>query len=237
MEIKIGICDDEQIQIDNVKKLVRNWADESNFCVKIQEFLSGESFIFHYEDDKNFDILLLDIEMGEINGVELAKKIRLENENVQIVFITGFADFMAEGYEVSALHYLMKPVSYDKLSEVLKKAVSLLNKQEKYILLDNIKVNPAEIMFVEAFAHNCQVTMLSEEKIKIARKISSLESELNDEKLGFIRCHRSYLVGIRHIKKISKTEIILDNNSVIPLSRRLYTEVNKAFISYFRGSN
>ena len=82
-------------------------------------FPSAESFLFDYAEQKNYDFLLLDIEMPSMNGVELAQKIRQENNAVQIIFITGYSDFMAEGYEVSALHYLMKPVSFDKLSKVL----------------------------------------------------------------------------------------------------------------------
>ena len=77
-------------------------------------FPSAESFLFDYAEQKNYDFLLLDIEMPSMNGVELAQKIRQENNAVQIIFITGYSDFMAEGYEVSALHYLMKPVSFQR---------------------------------------------------------------------------------------------------------------------------
>ncbi len=232
MLINIAICDDEKAQIDNLKKLVSHWANEYNFNVSISEFESAESFLFHYEDEKNFDILLLDIEMGELNGVELAKKIRTENETVQIVFITGFPDFIAEGYEVSALNYLMKPVSGEKLYEVLNKAVTKISKEEKNLVINNTKVKLSEILFIEAFAHSCEIAVLSGDKIKSSQKISLLENELNSE---FIRCHRSYIVGIRHIKQIDKSEIILDNGDIVPLSRRLYTDVNKAFIKYFKG--
>ena len=84
---------------------------------------SAESFLFHYAEESDYDILLLDIEMGKINGIELARRIRHDNETIQIVFTTGYYDFISEGYEVSALQYLMKPVSYEKLESVLNKAV------------------------------------------------------------------------------------------------------------------
>lgn len=78
---------------------------------------SAEKFLFHYADDKAWDILLLDIEMGAMDGVTMAKRVRQDNEAVQIVFITGYSDYIAEGYEVAALHYLMKPVNKDRHSQ------------------------------------------------------------------------------------------------------------------------
>ncbi len=81
---------------------------------ELLRFPSAEAFLFHYAEDKSCDILLLDVEMGAMNGVELAKRIREENDALQIVFITGYTDYIAEGYDVSALHYLVKPVSREK---------------------------------------------------------------------------------------------------------------------------
>ncbi len=234
--IKLAICDDEQIQIDNLNKLVCSWAKEFNLRVNTTHYTSAESFLFCYEEEKNFDILLLDIEMGEVNGVELAKRIRKDNERIQIIFITAFADFIAEGYDVSALHYLMKPVSKEKLFEVLNKAVERIKRQDKPLLTDNIKINPSEIAYIEAFARSCEIKLISGERVTSMAKISTLEGELNGDFCGeFIRCHRSYIVGIRHIKQITKTELLLDSGDVLPLSRRLYVDVNKAFISFFKG--
>ena len=111
MPYKIAICDDNPTDIEYVSSIVNTWALAQNHLVKIQTFPSAEAFLFQYAEEKDYDILLLDIEMGEMNGVELAKQIRKSKKPVQIIFITGFPDFMAEGYDVSALHYLMKPIS------------------------------------------------------------------------------------------------------------------------------
>ncbi len=124
--VNISICDDEQIEREYLTNLVQKWGDKQGHFLRVKTFESGESFLFNYEDDKVVDILLLDIQMKEIDGVALAKKIRETNSQVQIVFITGISDFIAEGYEVAALHYLMKPVKEEKLFEVLSKAVDRL---------------------------------------------------------------------------------------------------------------
>lgn len=103
--------------------------------VSVRTFPSGEAFLFHYAENRDYDILLLDVEMGKLSGIDLAKQIRTQNDHVQIVFITGYPDFMAEGYEVSALHYLMKPVKPEKLGDVLNRAAALSQKERPYLLV------------------------------------------------------------------------------------------------------
>lgn len=221
MKLNFAICDDNITEIEYISKIVGKWARANNNTAAISTFESAESFLFHYADDKSHDILLLDIQMKNMNGVELAKQIRLDNDSVQIIFITGFPDFMAEGYEVSALHYLMKPVSEQKLFEVLDKACRKLGKSERTILLkaegESVCVPVGSIMYIESFAHTVEITT-NKGKIKAGLSISDLEAELSD---GFIRCHRSYTVGLKYIKRIRQTEVILDNDISIPLSRRL----------------
>lgn len=134
MNCKIAICDDNTTDAQYVSACVDRWACRNGTDIRIERLPSAESFLFHYEEDKTYDILLLDIEMGGTDGITLAKQIRMENTRVQIVFITGYPDFIAEGYEVSALHYLMKPILEDKLSEVLDRAVENLSRREKRFL-------------------------------------------------------------------------------------------------------
>lgn len=237
MKLNFAICDDNITEIEYISKIVGKWARANGNTAVISTFESAESFLFHYADDKSFDILLLDIQMKNMNGVELAKQIRLDNDSVQIIFITGFPDFMAEGYEVSALHYLMKPVSEQKLFEVLDKACKRLDKSERTILLkvegESVCVPVGSIVYIESFAHTVEITT-NKEKIKAGLSISDIETELGD---GFIRCHRSYIVGLRYIKRIRQSEVILDNDISIPLSRRLYNKVNQAFIRFFKEAD
>lgn len=237
MNINIAICDDDITEVKYISAIVGKWAKMNYKTAAITAFDSAESFLFQYADDKSFDILLLDIQMKNMNGVELAKQIRLDNEMVQIVFITGFPDFMAEGYEVSSLHYLMKPVSEQKLFEVLDKACSKLNKTEKSLLLkadgETVCIPVGSILYLESFAHTVEITT-GKGKIKAGLSISELETELGD---GFVRCHRSYIVGLKYIKRITKTEVILDNGISIPLSRRLYNKMNQSFIRFFKEAN
>jgi len=104
--LNIVLCDDENAEVDYLTGLVRKWAAMQELCINISDFPSAESFLFAYEDDKAVDILLLDIQMGGMDGVALAKKVRASNKEVQIIFITGYMEYIADGYDVEALHYL-----------------------------------------------------------------------------------------------------------------------------------
>lgn len=241
MKYKIAICDDQEEDTRYIASAVGRWAEKQGLQAEMSTFPSGESFLFQYAEQNDYDILLLDIEMPGINGVELAKRIRKENDSVQIVFITGFPDFISEGYEVSALHYLMKPVSEDKLSDVLNRAVNKLNRGEKSVIFsvdsEKIRVPVSNIMYVEAFAHSCRITT-DQTSFEVKSSISSIEKMLVQTAEGeIVRCHRSYMVGVRHIQRISKTDVILDNDIKIPLSRGSYQAVNQAFILYFKGES
>ncbi|MEG1559674.1 MAG: response regulator [Clostridia bacterium] len=129
-------CDDEAIELKYLSSFVGEWTKQNDNIVIISIFKSAETFIFDYADNKDYNILLLDIEMPGINGVELAKRARLDNATVQIIFITGFPNFLAEGYEVSALYFLMKSVGYEKFLEVLTRASINLSKAERVIIFN-----------------------------------------------------------------------------------------------------
>lgn len=232
--LKIAICDDEQVQRDYLSGLVRGWADRSCKSVAINTFSSAEAFLFEYHQRQDFDILLLDIQMKQLDGVQLAKILRQDNERLQIVFITGFEDYMQAGYDVSALHYLMKPVSEEKLFQVLSKAEKALGRKKTSVLMPAeeglTRVTCEDITYIEAFAHNIKVTT-KERNFMAAISISTVEDQL---KPMLIRCHRSYLVNLGCIRSLKKFEAELDSGERIPISRRLYREVNEAYLSYFR---
>ena len=233
MKYKIAICDDEQTERQYLSSLVKKWALRKKHTAEVSVFKNAEAFLFRYAEEKDYDILLLDIEMGDLNGVGLAKKIRTDNGTVQILFITAYPDFIAEGYEVSALHYLMKPVDENKLFEILDRAAVNLRKTERYEVFnidgEAVRIPVDSVVSVEAFSH-CVVITTTKEQYRLNETISKMEKLLGD---GFIRCHRSYLVSIKYMKKITKTDVVLDSDVKVPLARRKYDAVNKAFIRYY----
>lgn len=233
MHLKVAICDDEEKQLAYMRSTLETWAKGRSHLVSVQTFPSAEAFLFAYGEDKSFDILLLDIEMGKMNGVELARMLRAENERLQIVFVTGYDKYIADGYDVMALHYLMKPVSEEKLFSVLDRAVRLLSDREKDLVLTvnkaTVRIALCEIVYIEALQNYAAIhTEKAEYKVKMS--LSALEKELDD---GFFRTGKSYIVGLRYVSAIAKTEITLDNGQRIPLGRGLFDAANKAFIKFY----
>ena len=153
MELRVGICDDSQTDAAYVETFLSAWAQERDLALHVETFPSAESFLFRYAEEKRFDLLLLDIEMGQLDGVTMAKEIRRDNQDVQIVFITGYSDYIAEGYEVAALHYLLKPVNGDKLRAVLDRAVDKVRRRERALTLEQggemVRIPLGEIRYLE----------------------------------------------------------------------------------------
>ena len=235
MNIRIAMCDDEQRQRDYMTLLVEKWAAQSNIKLHIDQYESAEQFKLMREESAPHDILLLDIQMDGQDGVSLAKELRALRENLIIIFITGLPDFLHEGYDVSALHYLMKPVDENKLFSVLDRAAKQATKAGRQLLLpvegEMMRVSVADIMYIESFAHYLEIALTSG-TVTVKMPTYKLEQQLG---AGFVRCHRSYLVGMRHVSKITKTDVVLDNGKAIPLSRRLYGGVNEVFIEFISG--
>ena len=167
-----------------------------------------------------------------MNGVELAKKVREHNKEVQILFVTGYMDYISDGYEVEALHYLLKPVTKEKLFSVLDRARERMKKSEKALFLqgsdETVRIPYYEIRYVEV-QHN-YVTIHAAEDYTVKKTLSELEEELGD---GFFRTGRSFLVNLKCVKRITKKEVSLKDGMVIPLSRGMYEKINRAMIRYF----
>lgn len=232
MEIRVALCDDEETVQEYLGRLLEEWKERQNDQLQIEYFESAESFLFQYEEDKRWQLLILDIEMGKMNGVELAKKVREHNKEVQILFVTGYMDYISDGYEVEALHYLLKPVTKEKLFSVLDRARERMKKSEKALFLqgsdETVRIPYYEIRYVEV-QHN-YVTIHAAEDYTVKKTLSELEEELGD---GFFRTGRSFLVNLKCVKRITKKEVSLKDGMVIPLSRGMYEKINRAMIRYF----
>lgn len=230
MRCKIAICDDFEQDAKYIASAVNKWAEKERILLDVEVFPSADSLLFHYADHKDFDIMLLDIEMPSMSGIELAKKIRLENDAVQIIFITGFIDYIAEGYDVAALHYLMKPLSEDKLSEVLNRAVLKIRKNEKSLFLsisgEMLRIPIYQIKYLEVQQN--YVTVHAKKDYTVKKTLGEFESELDER---FYRTGRSFIVNLSCIDKITKNSVHLSDGSVIPLPRGQYESLNKAFIA------
>lgn len=235
MRLRIGICDDEAEQAKYVSEIVASWAEQRGHTVESRLFSSAEAFWFEYAEDRDYDILFLDIEMDKMNGVELAKRIRESQGDMQIVFVTGYPDFIAEGYEVSALHYLMKPVKREKLFEVLDRAATARQKGTRYVLLPDgkelLRLAAEKIRYAESDGHYV-LLHTTEEDYRLRITVPALETLLGE---GFCRVSRGFVAGLGHVRRVSKTAVLLDDGTELLLGKGTYDKVSRALIEYLRG--
>ena len=230
VKYKIAICDDSEADRKYVLNMVERWATSAGYVLHTNIFSSAESFLFHYAEESDYDILLLDIEMGAMDGVTMAKQIRENNETVQIIFITGYSDYILEGYEVAALHYLMKPVKEEKLCMVLDRATEKLSKNEKVLNFEiggeMMRVPVYQIRYAEVFGNYVTIHALCDIKVKMT--LGELEKQLDNR---FYRVGRSCVVNLTQVSRVTKTEIKLTDGTAILLPRGAYDGINRAIIN------
>lgn len=230
MKLKIALCDDDGAQLTYLSRLVAVWAEKAGHTADIRLFPSGEALLFTYSQEQDFDILLCDIEMPGVCGVDAAKEVRAQSETVQIVFITGYSDYIAEGYEVSALHYLLKPVNAEKLSEVLTRAAVKLKKDEKTVTLklpgETVRLPLYEIRYIEAFGNKITVHGKSDYTVRLT--LSEMENELDER---FFRVGRSCILNLKSVSRIKRLSAVLYDGTEIPLPRGAYEALNRAIIA------
>ena len=235
MDYSVAIVDDVLQDREYIAGLVYQWAQEKGHTVTLKTFPSSEAFLFAREESKKTEMLLLDIEMGAMNGVELAKELRQVQKDtmLQLVFITGFPDFIAEGYEVDALHYLIKPVVPAKLFSVLDKAVTNLAKVEKHLRVTYDRrmdfIPLSKIYYIEA---QRQYVLIHAEDGEYRMKTSLAETKgALDE--YFFQCQRSFLVNLRHVTQVKNGCVILKNGIEVPIGRGMAEKVGKEIIKLF----
>ncbi len=227
--LTLTLCDDNASERAYIKSLVLDWANQSGADVLVHEFSCAEAFLFSYEEQRP-DILLLDIEMPGQSGVELAKKLRREDKTMQIVFITAYSDYISEGYDVAALHYLLKPVNREKFFSVLSRAVEKIADDGKRLLLETpdetVLLPIYEISHIEVIKN--YITVHAGRDYTLKKPLKEIESELDGR---FLRVGRSYIVNLGFIIRVTRSEIYLKDGKTVPLPRGAYEKVNRAIIA------
>lgn len=232
--MRIAICDDDKGQRKEFARLLGVWGKERGQVLDLGEYANAEAFLFSYADHP-CSLLLLDIEMGQLSGMELARKLRARGDMLPIVFLTGYSDYMEEGYEVEALHYLLKPVSQEKLFAVLDRYAKRRAPEKELVVSDGesaVHLAAETILYCEAVGKKTHVHTREGGIFISSEGIGAFFGRLGAD---FVFCHRSYIVNLRHVRSIGRTEVKLEKGACVPLSRRQREEVNGRFVQYYTG--
>ncbi|MEG1410980.1 MAG: LytTR family DNA-binding domain-containing protein [Terrisporobacter sp.] len=216
--INIGICDDELHYRVNIKDILNGILSQKFINYNIYEFSSGEELLKNYP--KDLDILIMDIQMKIMNGMDAARKIREFDQNLEIIFMTSFTEFMQEGYEVKAYRYVIKPINERKiLKNVLHCINEIMKKRNNYLTInvknyiDRIKID--YITYIETARPNILI-YTNENMYTTKMSISKIEKILS--KYGFFRCHNSYIVNLNLVESMNGNTVIVDGKH-IPISK------------------
>lgn len=232
--VRIAIVDDELPAVEQLREYIERYSAEKGLPVTIAAFLDGLSFISDYKPV--FDIVFIDIKMPLLDGFETSKVLYKLDKNVCIVFVTNMAKYAVKGYEVDALYFAVKPISYFNISTVMTKAVGRIeSRREKEILLNDagqiVRLPLSSVYYVEMVKHYAVYHTDMGEYRERAR-MEELEERLSP--CAFARCNNGCLVNLRHVMRIGQDAVYLKAGE-LHISRPRYKRFVSAFMSYLGG--
>ena len=238
MKIRTACCDDEKQQLELYKTMFTNIEMRQDIKLNVEYFLSGNFMLERFQSEKNpFDLVYLDMDMDEKSGLDLAKEIRQNyHSDCLILFLTNYPKYMQNSFDVRAFQYMIKPVQFDEFEKKFNAARKYLEKDDKNRVVlkideDNVVFFTNEIYYIEKEKSSKQFLVYLEDKCVVAKGVlSAIENQLLEQ--HFMRTHRSYLVNMKHIRRIQKNDLVLSNGNLVPISRRKEKELKQQFMRY-----
>ncbi|MBQ7944173.1 MAG: response regulator transcription factor [Lachnospiraceae bacterium] len=242
----IGICEDEAIQLEYLKKKIENYCKQTGEVCRLESFESAEELLFKYERSFPFDCVLLDIRMGKMDGMQLASEIRKRDRQLPIIFVTGDKDAVFDGYKVGAVRYLLKPIKEYELIEALdfvkkeflgKENNKKANKADYFCFQymgEYTKLDKSDIVRITVQGHYITICTTLEgvsREYTFKETMKGIREQLKDDR--FALASRSELVNLQYVKSISRTECVLTTGETVAISRSCYNEFNQLFIRFY----
>ena len=230
---RIAICDDNKYDIKTISSAL-DILREDGVELETAAYTDGFSLIKDFEKGTRYHLLILDMVMDSINGIETAKRIREHDVSMPILIVTSTREFALEGYLVNAWRYITKPLDTERfLDEVRTVLNNVSERDETYFVIDSskglTKLKLDDILYFDSNLHTITAHTLKEQ-YPFRGKLSQIEEDYADR--DFFRIHKSYLVNLQHIKKISKLYVTLINDEVIDVSKLRAAALNDALLTY-----
>ncbi|GFH90238.1 transcriptional regulatory protein BtsR [Lachnospiraceae bacterium] len=232
--IRIAICDDEKHMSDHIRAMASDFFRKKNSEIRLRTFLSGEDLLNY---DGQIDILFLDIQMDGMDGLETARKLRAGKFRGFLIFITVLKEMVFQSFEVQAYDYLVKPVDEKQFEKTMERLfASMQNVGEDSLLVqqgyERRIVPKDEIVFCEVIDRKIYLNLASGEVVDYYERIENLETKLDSY---FFRCHRSYLINLKHLKGYKNGTAYMDNNKEVPVSRLRSKEFSGVVLQYMKN--
>lgn len=231
--IRIAICDDCTAFLNQTKFMLDHWDAPVASSITTELFEDGDALLSAHVQ-KPFDIILLDIVMPLLNGIEAARELREKDKTVKIVFLTSSAEYAVDSYTVKASNYLLKPVNPDSLFACLDELLAEIRNVSKHIIVRSVdathRIPLADIEHIEAQLKHVAFFMKDNRSVESLEPFYTYENTLMLDD-GFFKCHRSYIVNIHHIDNYTHSEIVMRSGRRIPIARSCQKNFEAA---YFR---
>lgn len=231
--LHIAICDDEKYMSDKIKLMVSDFFGRKNMGVGISQFSSGKELLKY---NRIIDILFIDIQMKDIDGMETARRLRNRNFKGALIFITVLKEMVFQSFEVQAYDYLVKPIELSHFEKMMERLlVSMKNAGESSLLVqkgyESRIIFLEEIVFCEIIDRKVYLHLASSEILDFYDRIKNLETKLDSR---FFRCHRSFLINLQYLKSYKNETAYMENGEEIPVSRLRSKEFSNVILQYMK---
>lgn len=232
--LEIVVCDDERFYREKIEKVLKEYLAEHELEYRIQLFPSGEEFLSRSENRVKYDIVFMDINMEKVDGIQAAMQMRSFHSDTYLVLVTAFINYVLEGYKVNAVRYIMK----DTLDTAIAECMDAVMEKMKVVRVSfsfvegERKLYTDNILYVESRKHKSVFFYMESEilKYQIYEKLDWVEQKLSG--FHFLRIHKSYLVNMKHIRRISNYTAVLDTGEELPVPRPKFQAAKEAFVAY-----
>lgn len=234
--MQIAICDNNSDERKKIITLLQQYFFDKSFRYEFIQYENGITLIDDFEDGIFFDIVVLDIYMNDLLGINVAKKLRSLRYNGDIIFITASSEFAIDSYDVQAIGYLLKPFDFRKLYIIMDRFIKYFNtntyRVQKYSKIVNIPYN--EILYIESDNSKCILHRSDGTTYKVYKRLNTIQDELSDKR--FLRCHQSYLVNMNYIEQVDKS-FILTTGDIVHIRQRTLKAIRQNYIDYISFKN
>lgn len=236
--IQIALCDDDQKMLKGLEERIARYAEEKAVSLYVSKFYQAKELEVQLEKKKDYQIYFLDILMPDKNGIEIGKVIREQDEQAVIIYLTSSKDYALQAFGVFAQRYLLKPIEQKELYEAMDFAIKQALQKQKILHINTIegirKILYDEIEYVESVSRTLHIAVVNGELIVSRFLRTSFESDMAEllENENFIQVHKSFVVNLRYIKLYNQSQVVMNSDKMIPVSRSRQTEVKRLYLQY-----
>lgn len=226
--LKIAICDDETIFLEEAFECCKRYFDKKDIECEISVYSEGNELL----NSDAYDIVLLDVEMPDINGIDIKNYIEKQRQNTRIVFISGYPEAMPDAFGDNVSGFLVKPLDKAKFEKKMDEVLDKIMRDNRFILCDTgeetARVYIKDILFIKAEGRYSRIYKSNEESFLVSKSIGEYENEAGD---GLARCHKSFIVNFEYVKAV-KAIVKMKNGTEIPIGRTLKDKVKEKYDRY-----